>query len=484
MFTRILCGWVPVLMSLCLSLWLFSIVATEAPTQIDRLPNLHHSRDTAAADETAVRILKLRQGKIDRHFQKLRKWDIDPNYHFNGECKWIQTTGCSPYGELEPSENKGCQDPVSEQASGICQCPDERLFGKSCTSGNGFFFCSEACGISEMPPLVNYSQSLRFQDSSSGAGLPAYFVTFSPTKKYTRVIRMLKSLRYATSQWSRLYPLAVIHDPEDGFSSAYKASIEKALASPRRFVVHYIKASPEYYNIPKGVVVSQIPLFRHKRIRNMDSLQYRQIARYLSGFVHREHLFRHTSYLIIIPDEMIFICKVPYDIPLFMHLNNKTIGYTMMYHEHMEAMPSLGAAMESALNSVNASGKKEPRNKYYGLFMSGKSYSGCGFGSSLIAVKTSYMGSASYSRVFASIDSTGGFFYERWAHHSVSTLLAASILPPSSWCYLEAVGISTPHNGHHVPHDPFTCIGEPIPNRVSEAANDWRHPCIQMLTEG
>ena len=483
MLTRVLCGWGPVVLSLLLSTSLFLIVTEEVVIDLDRLPNLHRHDNIFTAEKTAAKLIELRQTELSKHFQKLTKGDIDSSYQFNGECKWVQTSGCSPYGELEPSENRGCQDPLAATSSGICQCTDERLFGKSCTAGNTIFYCSEVCGTSDIPRYLNYTEALRYQDSGNSNGISAYFVTFSPTKKYTRLIRMLKSLGYATSQWSKLYPLTVIHDPEDGFSTAYKGGVEKSLASTRRYTVHYIKASPEYYNIPRGISVHQIPLYRHKKIRNMDSLQYRQAARYLAGFVHREYLFKDVAYLIMLPDEIVLLCKIPYDVPLYMKTNNKTIGYTTMYHEPVEAMPSLASSMDKALSVVNESGKIKSKNLYK-LFISDKNYNGCGFGATPLVVATKFLRSKKYTKLFSNIEATGGFFYERWAYHSTMTLLAASVVPLHSWIYLESIGVTTPHNGHHIPHDPFVCIGEPIPNRFSEGANDWRHPCLQMLLEG
>ena len=385
-------------------------------------------------------------------FRPVARDMIDPSYNYNNECKWLGTRGCTPYGKLNDM-NAACQDVISPSASGICQCTDGSLFGKSCTTGTTHLYCSEVCN-KQKPAFETYPELKRFDNQPQVRGA---FVTICRSRQYTGLTRSLRSLTKSFNK-KRSYPVVVIHDPQDKFSDALRKGVGRAAGNS---VVHFVMATFKFFAVPRRVNLSRVGLQRSKRVQHMDSLPFRQMSRYMAGFFFREHLFDSFDYVLKFEVGMMFLCDVPYDPFLLMKANNKTVGFNMMYHEFAQLMPSLA-------DHIVGYQAENPDTSHVVLsqFVGGGGYSGCSFGSSFMVLSLDYLRSPAYQGAFAHLDKTDGFFYERWSFYPVTTLIAAIIAPPEKWIYLESVAVTTPVNGYHVPSDPFICRNEPVPQRI------------------
>eukprot|EP01064_Diplonema_japonicum_P034492 TRINITY_DN7160_c0_g5_i1.p1 TRINITY_DN7160_c0_g5~~TRINITY_DN7160_c0_g5_i1.p1 ORF type:complete len:488 (+),score=7.32 TRINITY_DN7160_c0_g5_i1:131-1594(+) len=398
-------------------------------------------------------------------FKKIDPVLVDPSYVFNGECKWFFTSDCTPYGRLE-SRTQSCQDPIPSMSSGFCQCRDGQLFGKPCTSKDQFVVCSDICSV---PPakFPSYSDLMRY---NTALKLPAVIASFSTTKRYARLCRTLHSLRQAFNH-NKQYPIVVVHEPHDTFTESYKRGVSGTSPST---TVHFINASPEYWSVPRNINTTRIVLYKHKNIPGMDSLFYRQAARYVTGYMHQESIFEAFEYIMLVEDAVMFLCKIHFDPFLLMRVENKSVGFSMMYHDFPTAMPSVDDRIAEAFDPKGSSGVED----YHLPYLLSGGYSGCVFGPAYLFLSLSFMRSQGFTSTFSYLDRSGGFFYERWSQPAVFTLLTTSLLPSSQLYYFEGIGVANP-DAYHVPNDTYVCKGEPVPPRNSPGSNDWRHPCMQ-----
>eukprot|EP01063_Lacrimia_lanifica_P019535 TRINITY_DN2690_c0_g3_i2.p1 TRINITY_DN2690_c0_g3~~TRINITY_DN2690_c0_g3_i2.p1 ORF type:complete len:500 (+),score=161.01 TRINITY_DN2690_c0_g3_i2:87-1586(+) len=396
---------------------------------------------------------------------------IDPAYVFDGECKFLRTEGCTPYGSVHPSQTAGCHDEVSADAAGLCQCQDGRLFGKSCTT-QGRVFCAQVC-VAQKPPFPRYTELAG--EAAAGEAAAAAFVMLAPSRKYHALCRTVKSLLRVVSDPGR-YPLVLIHDPQDKFTEPLRRGVKRAADGAD---VKFFLASKHLYNIPASVNTSRITLTRYGVGAQTDSLVFRQQARYMTGMFHQEPFLEAYEYIMKIDVGVIFLCNVPFDPFVLMKQQRKVVGFSLMYHDFAQAMPSL----PTHVASYHARHRNAVSAAMLAQLVRGGVYSGCSFGASFVVVATAWLRSAGYAKLFDELDASSGFFVERWPYYSALTLLAAALAAPEGWYYFESIGVSTPNNGFHLPDDLRHCKHDPVPQRVNPGMNDWRHPCLQSFAQ-
>ena len=389
----------------------------------------------------------------EAYFRKLRPDTVDPQYEFNGECKWLGTSGLTPYGTLN-GRNFGCQDAIQPDAAGICQCSDGTIWGKSRVSVNSAVFCSQVC--QESPGFDSY-HTLKSKYDRPAPNIRAAFVAASRSKQFMMLMRTLRSLTKAINRIYN-YPIVLIHDPKDSYSETLRKEVVKATGPAK---VHFLTATHKYFAVPRRVNATKVGLQRSKK---GTPFLFRQMSRYMVGMFFKEHLFDNVDYVFKFEVGTLFLCEVPYDPFLLMVENNKTIGFSLMYHDNKQVMPTLGGTV----NAYQRANKHNTSRDVLTTFVEeGVSYTGCSFGSSFVTLSMDYLRSEEHSEAFAALDKSDGFFYETWPFHPVLTLLASMTVPLDRWYYYESIAVATPVNGHHVPEDPYFCRNDPVPQRIS-----------------
>jgi hypothetical protein len=163
------------------------------------------------------------------------------------------------------------------------------------------------------------------------------------------------------------------------------------------------------------------------------------VCRFNSGFFfHQKALQKYDWYWRVEPNIEMY-CDIDYDPFTFMRENNKAYGFVISMYEFPSTIPTLWEhtkdfvasnpqhlAEDNSLNWIvdgaNVSQALEEKN------IKGD-YNLCHFWSNFEIADMNFFRSTAYQQYFDYLDSTGGFFYERWGDAPVHSLALSLFLP-------------------------------------------------------
>ncbi|KAG9048688.1 alpha 1,2-mannosyltransferase 2.4.1 [Tulasnella sp. UAMH 9824] len=160
-----------------------------------------------------------------------------------------------------------------------------------------------------------------------------------------------------------------------------------------------------------------------------DSVPYRNMCRFNSGFFFRHELLKKYDYYWRIEPDIKFFCDLDFDPFLFMQDNKKVYGFTIALHEYLETI-------ETLWNTTKEFIQKYPQHIPKGnalRFLSedgGATYNGCHFWSNFEIADLNFWRSPAYMDFFNHLDQAGGFYYERWGDAPVHSIGAALLARP------------------------------------------------------
>ncbi|KAH8833873.1 glycosyltransferase family 15 protein [Flagelloscypha sp. PMI_526] len=155
-----------------------------------------------------------------------------------------------------------------------------------------------------------------------------------------------------------------------------------------------------------------------------DSVSYRNMCRFNSGFFYRHPLVQKYRYYWRVEPEVKFFCDVPYDPFKYMEENDKIYGFTISLLEWEPTIPTLWATVKEFtekypqyVHEQNSMELISPDN--------GNSYNLCHFWSNFEIADMDFWRSEAYTKFFDYLESKGGFYYERWGDAPVHSIAAA-----------------------------------------------------------
>jgi alpha 1,2-mannosyltransferase len=213
---------------------------------------------------------------------------------------------------------------------------------------------------------------------------------------------------------------------------------------------HYGIIPKKHWSIPEDVDAERAAKARYEMGRAGvlygDSLPYRHMCRFESGFFFRHHLLDQFDYYWRIEPGVDFYCDIDYDPFRFMQDNNKRYGWTISLLEYE-------ATIETLWDTVKKFMEEFPEHISENNFMDwisddgGESYNLCHFWSNFEIADLNLWRSKAYLDFFEFLDNTGGFFYERWGDAPVHSIAAAILLKKDEIHWFRDIGYK---------HAPFT----------------------------
>ncbi|KAI8144651.1 nucleotide-diphospho-sugar transferase [Fennellomyces sp. T-0311] len=155
-------------------------------------------------------------------------------------------------------------------------------------------------------------------------------------------------------------------------------------------------------------------------IRYGSSLSFRQRARYHAGFYFHHPLMQNVDYSWRVEPGSYYSCDLMDDPFFHMKSHNKTVGFVLTVLHGSETI---------MMWSFNADA----------------SYNFCHIQSSFQIINMAFLRSSQYMRYFNFIDSSGGFFYERWDEGTVLTMAASLFLRKNEVQFFNQMGFE--HGG-------------------------------------
>lgn len=260
--------------------------------------------------------------------------------------------------------------------------------------------------------------------TAPGERMNATFVTLA---RNSDVWEIAESIRQVEDRFNRKfnYDWVFLNDAE--FDDNFK-KITTALVSGK---TKYGLIPKEHWGFPEWIDQDKAAKvrdeMREKKVIYGDSVSYRHMCRYESGFFFRHPLMLGYEWYWRVEPSIKLYCDIDYDTFKFMADNGKKYSFVISLYEYVETIPTLW-------DSVKRWMEKHPEQVADGNSMkfvsddNGKTYNHCHFWSNFEIGNLNWLRSKSYMDYFDQLDRDGGFFYERWGDAPVHSLAAALML--------------------------------------------------------
>ena len=383
------------------------------------------------------------------------------------ECSWIPTSHCSPYGFPDMNAITQCQVTIDDKTAGVCICADGTILSKAC-SYRTTNRCSDVCKTGYQYPTHRELLERFGPRPRNSKKRPKGVITTLTTP--TRIHSFVRTLRRFENAFNKRYeyPYVVFFDPSDSFSNEYISTIESSISSPATFTIIPTKD----WRIPSSVNLSQVTLKKHNHIPHMHSLSYRQMCRFFSGPFFNQQVLKQYDYFWRLDDDVSYLCDIYFDPFVLMKEQRKIYGYTMLQEEFMETIPTLYNVVATQINKTTDWSDL--------LLNSTGGYTGCHFWSNFEIGSLTWFRSPVYQQQYDILDSTGGFFYERWGDAPVHTLLLSQAVNLSSLYYFESM-VYIHSSSFHTPTDLASCVTHSVPHKDALGSNNEHSKCMSRF---
>lgn len=263
----------------------------------------------------------------------------------------------------------------------------------------------------------------------------ACFLILVRNTELTGIINSIKDLEKTFNEEYK-YPYVFLNDED--FTEEFKKGILANISSSAKFG----KLTKEQWGPPSWIDKDRMEKtlldFKKRGIIYGDSLSYRNMCRFFSGFFYKHELVLEYDYYWRIEPNVNYYCKMNYDPFEFMNENNYKYGFVICIKEFMETIPSLWRTTVDFL--------EKNRNKFAGkdiltfILNDSKEYNGCHFWSNFEIASFDFFRSDLYESYFSHLDQSGGFYYERWGDAPVHSIAASLILDKKEIHHFSDIG--------------------------------------------
>ncbi|KAG0134258.1 nucleotide-diphospho-sugar transferase [Tuber indicum] len=287
--------------------------------------------------------------------------------------------------------------------------------------------------------------------SNPASGLPAGVhagkranATFVTLARNSDVWEIAKSIRHVEDRFNRKFNYDWVFLNDKPFDSQFK-KVTSALTSGKAkygLIPHEHWSFPDWIDQDKAKKVRED--MAQRKIIYGDSIPYRHMCRYESGFFFRHELLLDYEYYWRVEPSIELFCDVDYDVFRFMAENKKKYGFVLSLYEYVETIPTLWDSVKSFM-------KEHPEyinpNNAMGFLSDdgGETYNHCHYWSNFEVGSLDFWRDKAYMDFFEKLDKDGGFFYERWGDAPVHSIAASLFLDKSQIHFFDDIAY------YHVP---------------------------------
>jgi alpha 1,2-mannosyltransferase len=260
--------------------------------------------------------------------------------------------------------------------------------------------------------------------TAPGPRMNATFVTLA---RNSDVWDIARSIRQVEDRFNRRYNYDWVFLNDKPFDATFK-KVTGSLVSGRTF---YGTIPKEHWSFPKWIDQDKAKKVREdmaeRKIIYGDSVSYRHMCRFESGFFFQQELMLNYEYYWRVEPSIEFFCDIHYDPFRLMVEQNKKYGFVLSLYEYVETIPTLWDAAKKFIQNY-------PQHIVEGNSLGiisddkGETYNHCHFWSNFEIGSLSWLRSQAYTDYFNLLDQEGGFFYERWGDAPVHSIAAALML--------------------------------------------------------
>ncbi|KAI0483122.1 glycosyltransferase family 15 protein [Xylariaceae sp. FL0804] len=256
---------------------------------------------------------------------------------------------------------------------------------------------------------------------------PRMNATFVSLARNSDVWEIARSIRQVEDRFNRRYNYDWVFLNDKPFDDTFK-KVTSSLVSGK---THYGEIPPEHWSFPEWIDQDKAKKVREdmhqRKIIYGDSISYRHMCRFESGFFYRQPLMMNYEWYWRVEPSIELFCDVHYDPFRYMAENKKKYSFVLSLYEYVDTIPTLW-------DSVKKFMKNHPEhiadNNSMGFLSDdgGDNYNFCHFWSNFEVGNLDWLRSKAYTDFFESLDKDGGFFYERWGDAPVHSIAAGLLL--------------------------------------------------------
>ena len=177
-----------------------------------------------------------------------------------------------------------------------------------------------------------------------GERMNATFVTLARNSDLWEIAR---SIRQVEDRFNRRYNYDWVFLNDKPFDDNFK-KVTSSLVSGK---THYGEIPEEHWSFPSFIDQDKARKVREdmaqRKIIYGDSISYRHMCRFESGFFFRHPLMNQFEYYWRVEPSVELFCDVHYDPFKFMKENNKKYSFVLSLYEYVETIPTLWDSVKS-----------------------------------------------------------------------------------------------------------------------------------------
>jgi alpha 1,2-mannosyltransferase len=190
-------------------------------------------------------------------------------------------------------------------------------------------------------PLALSPTDPDWQDVTSIAPGPRMNATFVTLARNSDVWEIARSIRQVEDRFNKRYNYDWVFLNDKPFDETFK-SVTSSLVSGK---THYGEIAEEHWSFPDFIDQDKAKKVREdmaqKKIIYGDSISYRHMCRFESGFFFRQPLMMNYEYYWRVEPSVELFCDIHYDPFRFMHENKKKYSFVISLYEYVETIPTL-----------------------------------------------------------------------------------------------------------------------------------------------
>lgn len=183
--------------------------------------------------------------------------------------------------------------------------------------------------------------SPQWADLTSIAPGPRMNATFVTLARNSDVWDIARSIRQVEDRFNRRYNYDWVFLNDKPFDATFK-KVTSSLVSGK---THYGEIPEEHWSFPPHIDQEKAKKVREemaeKKIIYGDSVSYRHMCRFESGFFFRQPLMMNYDYYWRVEPSVELFCDVHYDPFRLMHEQGKKYSFVLSLYEYVETIPTL-----------------------------------------------------------------------------------------------------------------------------------------------
>lgn len=200
-------------------------------------------------------------------------------------------------------------------------------------------------------PLVTQPGAPQWEDLTSTAPGPRMNATFVTLARNSDVWEIARSIRQVEDRFNRRYNYDWVFLNDKPFDSTFK-KVTSSLVSGK---THYGEIPEEHWSYPAHIDQEKAKKvredMRERKIIYGDSVSYRHMCRFESGFFFRQPLMMNYDYYWRVEPSVELFCDVHYDPFRLMHEQGKKYSFVLSLYEYVETIPTLWESVKKFMKN-------------------------------------------------------------------------------------------------------------------------------------